>query len=305
MFWQVVPAASVFGSSWVDWQRIFAHTKWVPYHFFLFCHHVQSCQIVYLRISSSNKHMSSISFMIKKTQFHFRNWDTIFVYTKRWSNRSWFTCRPIEPIDYLICLPAHGAIIGAWFGAWPMPLDWERTWQVYYFSPPLFLIIRLVSMLILFLSTSFSFFLFWWITSSFSYLLLVIHFHDYAGMAYMCDLWSHCWIPGRNCWIPGCNGGIIQPYITACQRRLTGRMPYLYYFNWKVHIYPFFILFFSCYKFFEHVLELERYSLSLVFHSMDIPFTPQFFSVWSIHISLQKRQYAYNYSVYSEISIVT
>ncbi|KAF4363792.1 hypothetical protein F8388_000457 [Cannabis sativa] len=59
----VVPAASVFGSSWTDWQRIFANTK------------------------------------------------------------------PVGPIDYMICLPAHGAVIGAWFGAWPMPLDWERPWQ--------------------------------------------------------------------------------------------------------------------------------------------------------------------------------
>ncbi|XP_052175345.1 PIGF/3-ketodihydrosphingosine reductase fusion protein [Diospyros lotus] len=59
----VVPAASVFGSSWTDWQRILAHTK------------------------------------------------------------------PMSSIDYMICLPAHGAVIGAWFGAWPMPLDWERPWQ--------------------------------------------------------------------------------------------------------------------------------------------------------------------------------
>ncbi|KAI3701623.1 hypothetical protein L6452_26838 [Arctium lappa] len=36
---------------------------------------------------------------------------------------------PIGSIDYMICLPAHGAVIGGWFGAWPMPLDWERTWQ--------------------------------------------------------------------------------------------------------------------------------------------------------------------------------
>ncbi|XP_062096734.1 PIGF/3-ketodihydrosphingosine reductase fusion protein isoform X3 [Humulus lupulus] len=60
---QVAPAASAFGSSWTDWQRIFAYTK------------------------------------------------------------------PVGPIDYMICLPAHGAVIGAWFGAWPMPLDWERPWQ--------------------------------------------------------------------------------------------------------------------------------------------------------------------------------
>ncbi|CAK9186846.1 unnamed protein product [Ilex paraguariensis] len=64
-----VPAASIFGSSWIDWQRIFAHTK------------------------------------------------------------------PIGCIDYMICLPAHGAVIGAWFGAWPMPLDWERPWQVFVLLP--------------------------------------------------------------------------------------------------------------------------------------------------------------------------
>ncbi|TXG69450.1 hypothetical protein EZV62_004385 [Acer yangbiense] len=58
-----VPAASVFGSSWADWQRIFAHTK------------------------------------------------------------------PNRTVEYMICIPAHAAIIGAWFGAWPMPLDWEKPWQ--------------------------------------------------------------------------------------------------------------------------------------------------------------------------------
>ncbi|XP_031738426.1 phosphatidylinositol-glycan biosynthesis class F protein isoform X1 [Cucumis sativus] len=59
----IVPSACVFGSSWIDWQRLFAYTK------------------------------------------------------------------PIGTIDHMICIPAHGAIIGAWFGAWPMPLDWERPWQ--------------------------------------------------------------------------------------------------------------------------------------------------------------------------------
>ncbi|XP_031261787.1 phosphatidylinositol-glycan biosynthesis class F protein-like [Pistacia vera] len=60
-YWQFVPAASVYGSSWEDWRRIFAHTNFV---------------------------------------------------SAKW-----------------ICLPVHGAVIGAWFGAWPMPLDWERPWQ--------------------------------------------------------------------------------------------------------------------------------------------------------------------------------
>lgn len=36
----------------------------------------------------------------------------------------------MDPVDYMICIPAHGVIIGAWFGAFPMPLDWERPWQV-------------------------------------------------------------------------------------------------------------------------------------------------------------------------------
>ncbi|KAF5453317.1 hypothetical protein F2P56_028229 [Juglans regia] len=59
----IVPAVSVFGSSWKDWQRIFANTK------------------------------------------------------------------PIGSLGFIIYLPAHGAIIGAWLGALPMPLDWERSWQ--------------------------------------------------------------------------------------------------------------------------------------------------------------------------------
>ncbi|CAA0816388.1 Unknown protein [Striga hermonthica] len=58
-----VPAAAVYGSSWTDWHRIFAHTK------------------------------------------------------------------SVGSTDLIICLSAHGAVIGAWFGAWPMPLDWERPWQ--------------------------------------------------------------------------------------------------------------------------------------------------------------------------------
>ncbi|KAJ8430808.1 hypothetical protein Cgig2_006557 [Carnegiea gigantea] len=37
--------------------------------------------------------------------------------------------RPGGPVDDLVCFPAHGAILGSWFGAWPMPLDWERPWQ--------------------------------------------------------------------------------------------------------------------------------------------------------------------------------
>ncbi|CAN1137026.1 Phosphatidylinositol-glycan biosynthesis class F protein [Linum perenne] len=59
----VVPVASVYGSSWADWQRLLACTK------------------------------------------------------------------PNGSLEYMLCIPAHGAVIGAWLGAWPMPLDWERPWQ--------------------------------------------------------------------------------------------------------------------------------------------------------------------------------
>ncbi|KAF5192832.1 Phosphatidylinositol-glycan biosynthesis class f protein [Thalictrum thalictroides] len=47
-----------------------------------------------------------------------KDWQRLFAYTK-----------PIGVLDYIICIPAHGALIGAWLGAWPMPLDWERPWQ--------------------------------------------------------------------------------------------------------------------------------------------------------------------------------
>ncbi|KAM0872136.1 hypothetical protein ACQ4PT_038947 [Festuca glaucescens] len=34
-----------------------------------------------------------------------------------------------DVVEYMISVPSHGAVIGAWLGAWPMPLDWERPWQ--------------------------------------------------------------------------------------------------------------------------------------------------------------------------------
>lgn len=46
------------------------------------------------------------------------DWQRLFAFTK-----------PRGALEYSVCIPAHGAVIGAWFGAWPMPLDWERPWQ--------------------------------------------------------------------------------------------------------------------------------------------------------------------------------
>lgn len=61
-----------------------------------------------------------------------KNWLLNFCYNyhKLMWNLYLLLFRPNASVDYMICLPAHGAVIGAWFGAWPMPLDWERPWQV-------------------------------------------------------------------------------------------------------------------------------------------------------------------------------
>jgi hypothetical protein len=50
-------------------------------------------------------------------------------------------CTSSDIVDYMISATSHGAVIGAWLGAWPMPLDWERPWQVK------ILIVTLTSML--------------------------------------------------------------------------------------------------------------------------------------------------------------
>ncbi|PHU00574.1 hypothetical protein BC332_30361 [Capsicum chinense] len=53
------------------------------------------------------------------------------VFGSSWSDwhRIFARTKENESTDYMISLPAHGAVIGAWFGAWPMPLDWESPWQ--------------------------------------------------------------------------------------------------------------------------------------------------------------------------------
>ncbi|CAN6879188.1 unnamed protein product [Brassica oleracea] len=44
-------------------------------------------------------------------------------------HRVFASMKPSRNIEHMILVPAYGAIIGGWFGAWPMPLDWERPWQ--------------------------------------------------------------------------------------------------------------------------------------------------------------------------------
>jgi len=88
----------------------------------------------------------------------------------------------------MLLVPAYGAIIGGWFGAWPMPLDWERPWQVMFISSQ-------HTVKGLFLNFIAPFFR--------SYckneLILILFFS--TGMAYMCVLWSyrrlHWWTNGE------------------------------------------------------------------------------------------------------------
>lgn len=49
------------------------------------------------------------------------DWQNVF------SHSIYFT--PTDVGNYMISAPCHGAVLGAWLGAWPMPLDWGRIWQ--------------------------------------------------------------------------------------------------------------------------------------------------------------------------------
>mmetsp|Transcript_36099 Transcript_36099/g.60853 ORF Transcript_36099/g.60853 Transcript_36099/m.60853 type:complete len:219 (+) Transcript_36099:603-1259(+) len=52
-----------------------------------------------------------------------------------WNGESWrrlyARAAPAGLKETALCIPAHGAVLGAWVGAWPIPLDWERPWQVW------------------------------------------------------------------------------------------------------------------------------------------------------------------------------
>ncbi|GJP44494.1 hypothetical protein CLOM_g3892 [Closterium sp. NIES-68] len=38
---------------------------------------------------------------------------------------------PVSLPEACVVTSAHGAVVGAWMGAWPMPLDWEQPWQAW------------------------------------------------------------------------------------------------------------------------------------------------------------------------------
>ncbi|KAJ4868720.1 hypothetical protein Rs2_36420 [Raphanus sativus] len=53
------------------------------------------------------------------------------VFGASWTDwhRAFASMKPSGNTEYMIVIPAYGAVVGGWFGAWPMPLDWERPWQ--------------------------------------------------------------------------------------------------------------------------------------------------------------------------------
>lgn len=63
------------------------------------------------------------------------NFASVYHRLRSWWAHWWYgnigaPCRPKGGLERAVCIPAHGAVIGAWVGAFPMPLDWERPWQV-------------------------------------------------------------------------------------------------------------------------------------------------------------------------------
>lgn len=49
---------------------------------------------------------------------------------KAW-RRLYARCSPSDASELALCIPAHGAVVGSWVGAWPIPLDWDRPWQLW------------------------------------------------------------------------------------------------------------------------------------------------------------------------------
>jgi len=48
----------------------------------------------------------------------------------RW-RRIFSAFQPNEPLEVVLLFPACGAAFGAWLGAIPIPLDWDRPWQAW------------------------------------------------------------------------------------------------------------------------------------------------------------------------------
>lgn len=42
---------------------------------------------------------------------------------------------PRNPVERVVVYPAVGAVVGAWVGAFPIPLDWDRPWQAWPLTP--------------------------------------------------------------------------------------------------------------------------------------------------------------------------
>lgn len=52
-----------------------------------------------------------------------------------WNEDTWrrlyARASPETVTELALVIPAHATVLGAWVGAWPIPLDWDRPWQVW------------------------------------------------------------------------------------------------------------------------------------------------------------------------------
>lgn len=55
--------------------------------------------------------------------------------TLGWDEDTWrrlyARAAPASAAEIALVIPAHGAVLGAWLGALPIPLDWDRPWQIW------------------------------------------------------------------------------------------------------------------------------------------------------------------------------
>ncbi|KAF3629361.1 putative mitogen-activated protein kinase kinase kinase A-like [Capsicum annuum] len=110
--WKFLPAVCVFGSSWIDWHKIFARTKANEFTYYMIC-------------LLAHGVVNGVWFGAWPMEFDWESpWQECYLIAK--------DSRANESTDYMICLLPHGVVSGVCFGAWPMAFDWESPWKVCY-----------------------------------------------------------------------------------------------------------------------------------------------------------------------------
>ncbi|PHT81343.1 hypothetical protein T459_14358 [Capsicum annuum] len=107
--WKFLPAVCVFGSSWIDWHKIFARTKANEFTYYMIC-------------LLAHGVVNGVWFGAWPMEFDWESpWQECYLIAK--------DSRANESTDYMICLLPHGVVSGVCFGAWPMAFDWESPWK--------------------------------------------------------------------------------------------------------------------------------------------------------------------------------